>query len=76
MPSCKETVTQKHVRLNQNRHQKVFIIGGFTFDHRDLTFSKFDKISTAYSVSYFNLDGMLTVVMDGSVLNFPYAVIT
>jgi len=47
--------------LNQNRCQKVVIIGGFTFGHGDLTFWKLDKISTDYSVSYFNLEWMLPV---------------
>jgi len=65
--------------LNQNRHQKIFTIGGFTFAQRDLTFWKFDKISTYYSVSYFNLEGLSKPTNaphgNGCVLNFPYAVI-
>jgi len=44
--------------LNQNRRQNVFTLGGV---HRDLTFWKFEKISTDYNVSYFNLEGMLPV---------------
>ena len=47
--------------LNQNCRQKVFTLGGCTFAHGDLTFSKFDKISTDYRISYFNLEGMLPV---------------
>jgi len=39
----------------------------------------FDKISTDYSASYFNLKGLRKPSTaprgDGSVLNFPYAVI-
>ena len=48
--------------LNQNRRQKVFTIAGFTFAYAGhLTFWKCYKISTDYSVSYFNLEGMLPV---------------
>jgi len=65
--------------LNQNRRQKVFTIGGFTFAQRVLTFWKFDKIFTDYSVSYLNLQGLSEPTNaphgDGSVLNFPHAVI-
>jgi len=65
--------------LSQNRRQKVFTIGGFAFAQRDLTFWTFDKISTDYSVSYFNLEGLSEPTNaprgDGSVLNFPHAVI-
>ena len=65
--------------LNQNRRQKVFTIGGFTFAQRDLTIWKFDEISTDYSVTYFNLEVLSEPSNaprgDGSVLNFSYAVI-
>ena len=65
--------------LNQNRRQKAFTIGGFTFAQWDLTFWTFDKISTDYSVSYFNLMGLSEPAKaprgHGSVLNFPHAVI-
>jgi len=64
--------------LNQNRRQNVFAIGGFVFAQRDLTFWKFDKISTDYSFSYFNLEGLREPTYpprgDRSVLNFPYVV--
>jgi len=65
--------------LNQNRRQKVFTLGGFTFAQQDLTFWKFDKITTDYSVSYFNLEGLSEPANalrgDGTSLNFPNAVI-
>jgi len=56
--------------FNQNRRQKVFTIGGFTFPQQDLKFWKFDKISTDYSVSYFNLEELREPT---NADNFPYA---
>jgi len=65
--------------LHQNSRQKVFTIGGFTSAQWDLTFWKFDKKSTDYSVSYFNLEGLGEAAYaprgNGSVFNFPYAII-
>ena len=67
--------------LNQNRPRKVFTNKGlhFTFAKRDLTFCKFDKSSTDYTASCFNLEGLSEPTNaprgDGSVLNFPDAVI-
>ena len=65
--------------LSQNRRQKVIAVGGFTFAQRDLTFWKFDKISTDYSVLYVNLEGLSEPTNaprgDGTVLNFPFSVI-
>ena len=63
--------------LNQNRRQKVFTIRDFAFAQRKLTFWKLDKISTDYSVSYFNLEGLSEPTTaprgDGNVLIVPYA---
>jgi len=60
-------------------NQKVFTIGGFTFAQQNLTFCKFDKISTDYNLSCCNLEGLSESTNvprgDKSVLNFPYAVI-
>ena len=59
-----ETVTRKCVRFIPEPLPESLHYRGFTFAHGDLTFWKFDKISTDYSVSHFTLEGILPVATE------------